>query len=88
MQEGLLDPSYVVWPDTTLHPNFYMAVTGLSALALAEWRDAAPERIDAALRKADVYLDDDARLAPASARSATPSFSDFSISRRRKTSPA
>jgi hypothetical protein len=64
VQEGLLDPSYVVWPDTTLHPNFYMAVTGLSALALAEWHDAAPERIDAALRRAEAYLDDDARLAP------------------------
>ena len=60
---GLLPPDYVVWPDKTVHPNVYLAVTALSALALAEWRDAAPERIDAALRKAEAYVDDDARVA-------------------------
>jgi len=63
IKEGRLDPSYRVWPDTTLRPNFYIAVTALSALALAEWRDAAPERVDLALRKAEAYLDDDARVA-------------------------
>jgi hypothetical protein len=63
IKEGLLDPAYKVWPDTTLRPNFYIAVTALSALALAEWRDAAPERVDRALRKAEAYLDDDARVA-------------------------
>jgi hypothetical protein len=63
IKDGLLDPSYKVWPDTTLRPNFYIAVTALSALALAEWRDAAPERVDRALRKAEAHLDDDARVA-------------------------
>jgi hypothetical protein len=63
IQEGLLDPGYKVWPDTTLRPNLYIAITALSALALAEWRDAAPERIDRALRRAEAYFEDDSRVA-------------------------
>jgi len=63
IKEGKLDPGYKVWPDTTLRPNFYIAVTALSALALAEWRDTAPEKVDRALRKAEAYFDDDSRVA-------------------------
>jgi hypothetical protein len=62
--EGLLDPGYVSWPDTGHHPNVYVAMTALAALGLAEWREAAPSRIDAAVARAEAYLRDDAHLAP------------------------
>ena len=78
IKEGLLDPSYRVWPDTTLRPNLYIAITALCALALAEWREAAPERVDRALRKAEAYI----------ARSATPSCSGSCTTRRPRTRPA
>jgi hypothetical protein len=64
VKEGLLDPGYESWPDLGLHPNVFMAVTAISALALAEWRDQAPERIGPALLKAESYIEDDARVAP------------------------
>jgi pimeloyl-ACP methyl ester carboxylesterase len=63
IQEGLLDPKYTSWPDVTLRPNFYVAVTALSAAALLEWRENAPGPIDRALAKAEAYLDDDSRIA-------------------------
>jgi hypothetical protein len=62
--EGVLDPKYSSWPDTTLQPNVFVAVTALSARALAEWRDVAPSRIDAALARAEKYILDDGHLAP------------------------
>lgn len=62
IQEGLLDPGYKSWPDLTLQPNFYVAVTALAARALLEWRDAAPARIDEALARAENYLADDGRV--------------------------
>ncbi len=62
--EGTLDPAYVSWPDTSHHPNVFMAVTALAALALLERREAAPARIDAALERAERYLRDEANLAP------------------------
>ena len=41
-----------------------MAVTALSAMALLEWRDLEPERVDAALKRADAVLRDDKLLSP------------------------
>jgi hypothetical protein len=56
------DSRYAYWPDPKILPNVWMAVTALSAMALSEWRDVDPKRIDAALRKADVILREDKRL--------------------------
>ena len=64
VKEGLLDPSYSSWPDVTHHPNVFVAITALAAVALSEWREEAPERIDRALLKAERYILDDAHLAP------------------------
>jgi hypothetical protein len=62
--EGLLAPGYTSWPDTGHHPNVFVAMTALSARALLEWRDAAPERIDEAVARADRYLRKDDRILP------------------------
>lgn len=56
------DSRYAYWPDAKILPNVWMAVTALSALALSEWRDVDPVRIDAALKKADAVLRDDKRI--------------------------
>jgi hypothetical protein len=56
------DSRYAYWPDEKILPNVWMAVTALSALALSEWRDIDPGRIDGALKKADVALRDERRL--------------------------
>jgi len=56
------DSRYAFWPDPKILPNVWSAVTALSAMALSEWRDVDPKRIDAALRKADALLRDDQRL--------------------------
>jgi hypothetical protein len=61
---GTLDPSYVTWPDPTVRPNLYMAITAISAWALQEWRDTAPERVDAALARAERYLLDEGKVSP------------------------
>jgi hypothetical protein len=57
------DARYAFWPTPEILPNVWGAVTALSALALLEHRALAPERIDAALARADAWLRDDARLA-------------------------
>jgi hypothetical protein len=56
------DSRYAYWPDPKILPNVWMAVTALSAMALSEWRDIDPKRIDAALKKADAVLRDDKKL--------------------------
>jgi hypothetical protein len=56
------DSRYAYWPDEKILPNVWSAVTAFSALALAEWRDVDPRRIDAALKKADAVLRDDSKL--------------------------
>ena len=58
------DSRYAYWPDAKILPNVWMAVTALSAMALTEWRDVDPKRIDAALKKADAALRDDSRINP------------------------
>jgi hypothetical protein len=63
-KDGLLEPGYSSWPDVGLHPNVFVAVTALAALALQEWRDVAPARIDPALARAEKFLRDDENLAP------------------------
>jgi hypothetical protein len=61
---GWRDARYAFWPTPEILPNVWTAVTALAALALAEWRDTAPDRIDAALRRADAFLRDDEHVAP------------------------
>lgn len=56
------DSRYAYWPDAKILPNVWMAVTALAAQALSEWRDVSPERIDAALKKADAALRDEKRI--------------------------
>ncbi len=56
------DARYAYWPDPQILPNVWGAVTALAALALREWRDLDPVRIDAALRKAEILLRDETRL--------------------------
>jgi hypothetical protein len=57
------DARYAYWPDPRILPNVWGAITALAALALHEWRDVAPDRIDAALRKADAFLQDESHFA-------------------------
>jgi tetratricopeptide (TPR) repeat protein len=45
-------------------PNVYVAITALCAAALFEWREVDPQRIDAALEKADAYLMEESNLNP------------------------
>lgn len=56
------DSRYAFWPDARILPNVWMAVTALSAMALLEWRDRDPERIDGALKRAESALRDDRKL--------------------------
>lgn len=63
-EDGLWrDSRYAYWPDPRILPNVWMAVTALSAMALLEWRDLDPGRVDAALKRADVVLRDETLLA-------------------------
>ncbi len=57
------DARYCYWPDIRLLPNVHLAVTALGALALSEWRDLAPERIDAAVARAEKFILDEGRFA-------------------------
>ncbi len=56
------DARYAYWPDPSIQPNTYMAVTALAALALSEWREVDPPRIRTALTRAEAYLRDDRRM--------------------------
>ncbi|HEU4338760.1 MAG TPA: hypothetical protein VFS19_01715 [Planctomycetota bacterium] len=60
---GWTDSRYAYWPNPEIQPNVHMAVTGMAAAALLQWRDVDPAGVDAALAKAEKYLLDDARLA-------------------------
>lgn len=61
---GWTDSRYCYWPNQEITPNVWVAATALAATALLEYRDLAPERIDAALAKAEQYLADDKHLNP------------------------
>ncbi|MSR47104.1 MAG: hypothetical protein EXS13_08570 [Planctomycetes bacterium] len=50
------DCRYAYWSTAAITPNAWMAITALSATALLEWRDLAPDEIDAALIRAEAYL--------------------------------
>lgn len=63
-QNGSWDDSWYDFGGLDSMPNVYVAVTALVAWALLEWRDVAPEAIDAALKKAVAYLKDEAHTAP------------------------
>jgi hypothetical protein len=64
-EDGLWrDSRYAYWPDPKILPNVWMAVTALSAMALTEWRELDPERVNSALKRADAVLRDEKRLNP------------------------
>lgn len=57
------DARYAYWPSPTILPNVRVAVTSLAATALLTWRHIDPQRVDAALARAERYLCDDDRVA-------------------------
>ncbi len=59
---GFTDSRYAYWPNTSITPNAWVAITALAATALAEFRHVDPARIDAALGNAERFLFDPARL--------------------------
>ncbi len=59
---GFTDSRYAYWPNTTITPNAWIAITALAATALQEFRDVAPERIELALANAERFLFDPTRL--------------------------
>ena len=60
---GSWDDSNYDFGGTDSLPNVYMAGTALAAKALLNWREEAPETIDAALEKAIAYMLDERHLA-------------------------
>ena len=59
---GFTDSRYAYWPDPTITPNTWVAISALCATALLEWREVAPDQVDAALLRAEQYLFDPFRL--------------------------
>jgi len=59
---GFTDSRYAYWPNTTITPNAWVAITALAATALLEFRDLAAERVDVALAAAERFMFDPARL--------------------------
>ena len=63
---GFTDPRYAYWPDSSITPNAWVAITALCCTALFAHRDAQPadvqRRIDAALERGERYLLDPANL--------------------------
>ena len=57
------DTRYAYWPAPKILPNVRVAVTALACTALDVHRRLAPDAVDAALRKAEVYLLDPSRVA-------------------------
>ena len=58
------DARYSYWPDTKIQPNVFLSVTTLAAMALREWRDLDPTRIDEAVARAEKFILDDAHVNP------------------------
>jgi hypothetical protein len=56
------DSRYVYCNSPAILPNVVTAMTALAALALAEWRDLDPARIDPALARAEKFLRDDTHV--------------------------
>ncbi len=59
---GWTDSRYAYWPTPDLTPNAWMAATALSLAALQEWRELAPERVDAAIAAGERYLFDERKM--------------------------
>jgi hypothetical protein len=62
---GWTDARYSYWPDTKILANVFTAVTTLAAMALSEWRELDPARIDESVARAERYLLDDRHVNPA-----------------------
>jgi hypothetical protein len=58
------DARYSYYPSVKIQPNVFVAITALAALALREWRELDPARIDDAVSRADQYLFDEGHLNP------------------------
>ena len=56
------DSRYVYCDSPVIFPNVVTAMTALAALALAEWRDVDPARVDPALARAEKYIRDDSHV--------------------------
>ena len=50
------DSRYAYWSSPRILPNTWTAVTAIVAMSMLDWRDRAPERVDAALKTADKAL--------------------------------
>jgi hypothetical protein len=63
---GFTDSRYAYWPDSSITPNAWVAITALCCTALVAHRptvtDAVQQRIDEALRRGERYLLDPTRL--------------------------
>jgi hypothetical protein len=55
---------YSYWPDVKIQPNVFVAVTTLGAMALKEWRELDPARIDPAVARAERYILDEKHVNP------------------------
>ncbi len=53
------DTRYAYWDSPKILPNVRVAVTALACAALFEWREIDPEKIDAALARAEKYALDE-----------------------------
>lgn len=59
---GFEDSRYVYCPSPKILPNVFVAATAMAAAALLEWRSIDPERIDAAVAKAERYILDESHI--------------------------
>jgi hypothetical protein len=59
---GWTDARYAYWPDPSITPNTWIAISALAARALLEHRDVDPAAVDAALVAAEAFLFDRNRL--------------------------
>lgn len=50
------DSRYAYWSSPRILPNTWTAITGVVAASLLDWREVAPDRVDAALKSADRAL--------------------------------
>jgi tetratricopeptide (TPR) repeat protein len=57
------DSRYAYWSSPRILPNAWTAISAIAATALLEWRDVAPDRVDAALARAERALFDPRNMA-------------------------
>lgn len=60
---GWQDARYAYWDSPRIIPNVHVAATAAAMNALLAWRDTSPTEIDAALKRGEVFLANDKRMA-------------------------